>query len=96
MFDEMTKNGYFPNVLTYNILIDALFKVGEVTKACILFYQMEMENSPSLFPNIAQGSKRFGDTADLQALADGHSSTGLILEAYKIHRRLMESGVVPD
>ncbi|GLJ37754.1 hypothetical protein SUGI_0767210 [Cryptomeria japonica] len=96
MFDKMPKTGCFPNVFTYNTLIDGLFKVGEVTKACILFYQMELGNSPTFFLSIAQGSKHFGDSADLQALADGRCGTGRILEAYKLHKRLLESGAVPD
>ena len=62
--------------MTYNILIDGLCNAGEVEKAYILFYKMEMGNNPSLFLNITQGSDRIADSADFQALFERLCNSG--------------------
>lgn len=96
MFDEMTRIGLLPTVMTYNILINGLCNAGEVEKAYILFYKMEMGNNPSLFLSITQGSDSIADGADFQALVERLCNSDQTLRAYKLVRRLIESGVMPD
>ncbi|KAL9233037.1 hypothetical protein vseg_008080 [Gypsophila vaccaria] len=96
IFEEMEKQGCLPSVVTFNALIDGLCKAGELEEARLMFYKMEIGRSPSLFLRLSQGSDRVMDKVSLQNLIARLCESGLYLKAYRLLRKLLEDGILPD
>lgn len=96
IFNNMEKLGCSPSVVTFNALIDGLCKAGKLEEAQLMLYKMEIGKSPSLFFRLSQGADRILDTASLQKNVENLVESGMILKAYKLLKKLADSGVVPD
>ncbi|KAJ6363441.1 hypothetical protein OIU78_003585 [Salix suchowensis] len=96
IFNEMEKLGCYPSSVTFNSLIDGLCKTGQLEKANLLFYKMEIGRNPSLFLRLSQGPNHVLDSASLQKMVEQLCDSGLIHKAYKILMQLADSGDAPE
>lgn len=96
IFNDMEKQGCSPSAVTFNALIDGLCKAGKLEEAQLMLFKMEVGKSPSLFLRLSQGADRILDTASLQKNVENMMESGLILKAYKLLKKLADSGVVPN
>ncbi|KAL3585310.1 hypothetical protein D5086_012177 [Populus alba] len=100
---EISRHDCFPNVKTYSILIsvtfnsliDGLCKTGQLEKAHLLFYKMEIGRNPSLFLRLSQGPSHVLDSASLQKMVEQLCDSGLIHKAYRTLMQLADSGDAP-